>query len=407
VIHFFAVESIGTDWALYRALADCFQEVHPEFIVEIEAGLQPSLTGVRASADCFVDHAYRARLGSEGGILPLDPLAAGDETFDRDVFYPAFLRQTEIGGKLMALPLETTTKLLYYNRALFDDAGLPYPTARWTPQNLVEQAVALTDTSAPKPVYGFSPRDGVDAASEYVAWLGGQLFDQDDRPTFDHPSAVAAMALYADLIRSAPPPAQKRSIDRWSGVVTTAGTHPPSVSSGQVAMWIDEYHRHLGSPPLDFDVGLVSLPVGAASLAGVSSSRALYISAQTDVPDACWAWMTFLSAQPEAVQWLPVRRGAWRAGVGEELAAAWSSILSQSDLQPPSGGYSMASTYALYWLDEALADVLAGTPPADALVEAQAKASVFVSCMNDSDDPRGAWPTCARQADPDVVLPSE
>jgi hypothetical protein len=177
-------------------------------------------------------------------------------------------------------------------------------------------------------------------------------------------------------------------------------------------MWVDEYDRHVSSPPLDFDVGSVSLPAGAASLESTSGSRALYISAETDMPDACWAWITYLGAQPKAVQWLPVRRDivagdAWRAQAGEEMAAAWASILGRSDLQPPSWGYSMASTYALYWLDEALADVLEGARPVDALTEAQTKASVFVSCMTDSGDPRGAWPACARKADPDIVLPSD
>ena len=63
--------------------------------------------------------------------------------------------------------------------------------------------------------------------------------------------------------------------------------------------------------------------------------------------------------------------------------------------------------FALYWLDEALADALAGARPAAALAEAQVKAVAFADCLASGGATEEAMYTCARQADPDVVLPGE
>jgi hypothetical protein len=65
------------------------------------------------------------------------------------------------------------------------------------------------------------------------------------------------------------------------------------------------------------------------------------------------------------------------------------------------------SNRALYWFDEALGEVLAGRPAAEALREAQTRASAFVDCVVGSDGGEDGWRGCAREVDPDVVLADE
>jgi ABC-type glycerol-3-phosphate transport system substrate-binding protein len=403
--------SYGTDLTPHRTLARRFQEAHPEITVEVLAGGGNTLAEQAATADCFAWYAFG--LGQDAGtLLALDPFLADDETLDLNGFPPAFLEPVRIDGTLWALPLEADAWLLYYNRDLFDEVGAPYPAADWTPQQLIEQAIALTDQSAPQPIYGFYPRDGAYAdAPEYVAWLGGRLFDADGRPTLDDPSVSEALASYVDLIvRATPPSAQERGGNRWSGYSTWFGAHPGPVSLGRVAMWTDLYGNHGGAPSLDFNVGVVPLPAGAVPLADLVS-RALFISAQTPHAAACWDWIAFLSTQPEVVSWLPVHRDvaaseAWRERAGAGTADAWLTILDRIEtLQRPwatSMGY-----YALYWFDEALADVLAGAWPSAALAEAQSKATAFTDCIVGSEYSQESIHACARQADPGVVLPGE
>jgi hypothetical protein len=65
-----------------------------------------------------------------------------------------------------------------------------------------------------------------------------------------------------------------------------------------------------------------------------------------------------------------------------------------------------AGSGALYWLDVALENVLAGALPLEALTEAQVKAAAFVDCIGEGDY-QETWRACAQQADPGVVLQGE
>jgi len=399
----------GADMTAYRDLASRFHQAHPEIAVEVSSSGSGYLAEQAAAADCFIR--YDLLPEDPDVLLALDPLIANDETFGLDAFAPAFLKPSLADGVLWGLPLETDAWLLYYNRDLFDAAGSPHPAADWTPQQFIEQAIALTDVSVSEPIYGFYPRDGAYAnAPDYVAWLGGQLFDADGRPTFDDPTVVEALIRYADLITKATPPsATERGDSRWP-YPTRWGGHPGPVGLGRVAMWIDFSDNHRGAPPLDFEVGVAPLPIGASPLT-TFSTRALFISAQTPHPDACWDWISFLSAQPEAVSWLPVRRDiaasdAWREQAGVETANAWLTILDRGKTIQRSWALS-AANYALYWFDEAFADVLAGARPAAALPEAQVKAAAFADCIAVSEVTEEVYRTCARQVDPNVVLPGE
>jgi hypothetical protein len=172
-------------------------------------------------------------------------------------------------------------------------------------------------------------------------------------------------------------------------------------------MWVDRLAYHRGAPALDFGIGVAPLPAGAAPLEQ-PSLRALFISAETADPEVCWAWMAFLSAQPEAVQWLPVRRDvvtsdAWWGDATIEVVDAWKSVLDRERMPSAPQRYARA----LYWFDQAVEDVLAGVSPANALAAAQTKAVAFADCLDGKEDTPDAWVVCAQQADPDLVLPED
>jgi len=391
------------DRETYEPLADAFHKEHPEIHVDLRVSSDWRPEVRDREVDCFVGYAGLSR-EMVGNVLALDPLYTNDPAFDLDIYY--------LDGTLWGLPLDSDALLLYYNRDRFDQTGEPYPANNWTPQDLVATALALSDRNASPPAYGFYPQHGalVDGAS-YVAWLGGQLFDQQGYPSFDDSTVVEALTVYADLIsRAMPPEAQERVGDRLSGytVSSSSGSHPDWVQAGHVAMWTDSYRRYASAPPLD-NVGVVALPKGQSAFS--APGRALFISQETPYPEACWTWISYLSAQPEAIRDLPVRSDvvseeAWRGKVGPETANAWQAIAERGDVLRPS--WQAESTYgrsnALYWFDEALESVLAGKSPARALGEAQIKAAVFVDCMVSETPEEDTFRACVRQADPSVVI---
>ena len=84
------------------------------------------------------------------GILePLDDYMAGDPNFNREDYFPASMDPIE--GNTYLAPYNTLSFFLYYNRTMFDEAGIGTPQT-WT--DIVEAADALTDIEANR--YGFS-----------------------------------------------------------------------------------------------------------------------------------------------------------------------------------------------------------------------------------------------------------
>ena len=100
------------------------------------------------------------------------------------------------------------------------------------------------------------------------------------------------------------------------------------IKEGRAAMWTLMENWELTSDPEGLRVGVASLPVGAGgNLAAYTSVVGYFISAHTGAPQACWQWLTYLTAQPEADEASPVRRSvvqseAFRDRVGAGRAAS-------------------------------------------------------------------------------------
>jgi len=245
------------DLSIYRALAEQFGGLHPEIDVLVEPSSNWAIADLAAEADCFLGYVSGVQ-ASRDSLLAIDPLLAEDQDPSPDVSYPEYLAPLTVDGTLWGLPLDTDARLLYYSRDRFDQAGAPYPSADWTPRDLVTRALDLADLDGPEPQYGFYPVFGayVDAAT-YVAWLGGRLFDAQGKPAFADPIVVEATALYVTLIAgAAPPETLQQTGDRLSGVTVMWGERPGLVQSGQAAMWIDEVQHHSVAPPLESPLAL-------------------------------------------------------------------------------------------------------------------------------------------------------
>lgn len=110
---------------------------------------------IRLLAGDTVDILYNATpkmkpLIQAGVLLPLDDLAA-DAGYDMQAIFGDYL--PSYGGHTWALPAFTDIWLTLYNKAVFDNAGIPYPTAEgWTWDEYIRVAGELTNI--PGGVYG-------------------------------------------------------------------------------------------------------------------------------------------------------------------------------------------------------------------------------------------------------------
>lgn len=93
---------------------------------------------------------------SKGTLRELGSLMRKDTALAKDTFYPAAQNAFKYRSVQYGLPMTFSTVVLFYNKDLFDRAGVAYPTKDWTWKDELEAAKKLTDTS--KKVWGdFQP----------------------------------------------------------------------------------------------------------------------------------------------------------------------------------------------------------------------------------------------------------
>lgn len=137
-----------------------YQEVHPNVTIKAEkigfADLfqqnQIRLGAGDGSPDIVsVDAPLVASYGARGWLYPLDGAFSAE---DKNTWVPGALETGSYNGQFLAAPQHTSTQLLFYNKDLFDAAGLTPPgeDERWTWEQVAEAAQILTKGD----VYGFN-----------------------------------------------------------------------------------------------------------------------------------------------------------------------------------------------------------------------------------------------------------
>ena len=137
-------------------------------------------------------------------------------------------------------------------------------------------------------------------------------------------------------------------------------------------MWsgdLSERGGRLDREGWDVNWGMVPLPIGKQSTTSAFASGYV-ISAQAQAPDACWAWISFLTRQSPR-NGMPARKSVTESKefedqVGKDVAAVARMSIEHALFLDPSG-WEIYGTFQI--LNEALRKVLGGTDSAQDAME--------------------------------------
>jgi multiple sugar transport system substrate-binding protein len=138
-------------------------------------------------------------------IEPLGPYLAQSTLVKEDDYYAEALTAFRWQGMLMCIPQNVSSLVVYYNKQLFDQAGIAYPKAGWTWDDFVKTAQALTrDTNGDGTIdqYGLGSEIEAIRLAPFIWQNGGDLVDNAEAPkrlALDTPEATAAFQWFVDL----------------------------------------------------------------------------------------------------------------------------------------------------------------------------------------------------------------
>ena len=157
-----------------------------------------------------IGNTWSASLQATGSFLPLEGEAL-EAIGGAEKFVPTALAATgSEDAPRTAVPLYGQSYGLFYNKAMFAEAGVPEPTDGWTWQQFLDAATALTrdeNGDGTPDQYGFAMTGGSVANSAHAAFIlgrqeGGALFDESGAPTFESEEQVAAVTRWVELMTS-------------------------------------------------------------------------------------------------------------------------------------------------------------------------------------------------------------
>jgi multiple sugar transport system permease protein len=135
-------------------------------------------------------------------LLNLDPLIK-ESRFDTSDFFPQLLNGFKDKGHVYGLPKDFTTQVLFYNKDLFDKDHIPYPTGKWTWEDMRSAAKKLThdyDGDGRIDQYGLQYVGGTMFQYCWYRQAGARMFTPDGkRFAMDSPAGIRALQFLHDL----------------------------------------------------------------------------------------------------------------------------------------------------------------------------------------------------------------
>ncbi|MBP9595858.1 MAG: sugar ABC transporter substrate-binding protein [Fusobacteriaceae bacterium] len=273
------------------AIARAFEEKNPGVEIKVQVtGWDEYWTKLEAAAtggslpDIFWMHSTRFYDYANNNIL----LEVGDTIGDGYKNFPEDLvKLYEFNGKNYAVPKDFDTIGMFYNKALFDKAGVPYPDGTWNWEQFLDTAKKLTKDG----VYGIAaPMDAQQGYWNSIYQNGGNVIDG-KKSGYDLKASQEGLQWWLDLSmkeKVSPTQAQFSETDAYAMFM-----------SGKVAMvslgsWMVpgiEQNKEFAK-----NVGVTYLPKGKVN-ASIYNGLGYSAAASTKYPEEVKAFLKFTATE--------------------------------------------------------------------------------------------------------------
>lgn len=259
-----------------------------------------------------------------GIIVPAQDLLDQDKTYDPGVLLEPILNYYKVDGKLYSMPFNSSTALLYYNKTLFEEAGLDPDRPPRTYEEVLEYSRILTKKDA----RGNTIQYGLTWPTH--SWVIEQLIAAADAPfvnnnngrsgrateaVFNHEEGLAIFKLFDQLnkeglilntTREDWGAARQNFIPGKAAMLLT--------STSDVAMFEE------GLASNGYELGTAFLPVPNETVSGgpvIGGASLWLIAGHPDAETkAAWEFLKFVNREDQQINWhkgtgyFPVRKDA-------------------------------------------------------------------------------------------------
>jgi len=194
------IEKIIADWETENPGVDVMLDHTPysgyisKILTRIAGGTEPDI--IACEVNLFPN------FWGKDIFLDLNPYIQKDQDFKKEDFFQPMLERFTIDEAIYGIPRDTAPfACVFYNKELFDKAGLDYPNDDWNWYDLLDKARKLTIKNENGDIaqYGFYTW----AWQNFIYSNSGAMVDNVDNPSefmLDEIEAIEGLQFYVDLI---------------------------------------------------------------------------------------------------------------------------------------------------------------------------------------------------------------
>ncbi|WP_153464424.1 ABC transporter substrate-binding protein [Sediminibacillus terrae] len=280
-------------------IVTAFEEDNPNIKVNTELAayddyftkLQTRLAGGNAPDVFELNYENFVQYASKGTLADLSGFIEEDENFDPSQLNQEAFEAYQYDGKQYGMVESFSNVLTFYNKDLFDEAGVDYPTADWTWED--ELAAAEKITNEENNVWGTYAPATMNEYFKIAAQNGGELFNENGEPTVDTQENLEAMNYMVDKVTESgvtPSPAE------MSGQAPADLFMNGQLGIVHTGIWMFEAFKDAS---FEWDV---ALEAGNTQKAHHFFANGLAVSADTDKKEAAYKFARFMSASDQVAE---------------------------------------------------------------------------------------------------------
>lgn len=293
-----------------------------EYWTLLEAGAQGD-----SLPDVFWMHSnYSQKFMDNGILLDITDRVENSDVISLENYYEDITAFYQSGGKTYGIPKDCDTIALWYNKTMFDEAGIAYPDETWTWDTLAETAKKLTKEDGSQ--YGFaSPASYTqDGYYNLIYDMGGTIINEDKTASgWDDPKTIEAMNWWYDNLVSVSMPPQETMAENGTDVLLQSGKIAMCMQGSWMvaAMKQNEYTQE------NCDVAVLPMAEDGTRIS-IYNGLGWVASANTANPEGAWELLEYLGSEEAQIKQaeLGVTMSAYK-GTSEK----WISCAPEFNLQ--------------------------------------------------------------------------
>lgn len=315
-----------------QEIAKRFEQANPNIKVEIEltpaaqyfVKLDSAAAGGVAPDIFWINMPYFVQYAKNGIMQPLGDYLK-DGTVNLDNIVASSVKAYQYDGQQMAIPRDVDSIAVWYNKKLFDQAGVSYPTSDWTWDDMKKKAAELQTglKGSAFPLVMDLSIDGQDSYMNLLFQKGNHIVPKDGQPTdIANDNAIWVYQQLQGMMKDGlMPTAQQMSEVKTENIFQS--NRAAMVYAGS---WLAAPFAN--NPLINDHIGVVMMPK-IERQSGVAHSLAYAMSAKSNHKPEAWKYIEFMSSEASQATLAKVVIPA-----NKVAAKAWVEEVKKVDVSP-------------------------------------------------------------------------